>query len=95
MWSTCPCYTLNAKAAGKAIVFRDSFAINWYPFLGQNFGEVLYLWQYDWNRPLIERERPDVVIDEITERFFNIENPVELEHEDELSQTRSASAKGN
>jgi len=90
-----PCYTLNAQATGKAIVFRDSFAINWYPFLGQNFKEVLYLWHYDWDRPLIEREKPDVVIDEITERFFNIANPVELEHEDELSQTRSSSAKSN
>lgn len=82
-----PCYTVNEKAAGKAIVFRDSFAINWYPFLGQSFKEVLYMWQYDWDRPLIEREKPDVVIDEIVERFFNIENPVELEREDSSSET--------
>jgi alginate O-acetyltransferase complex protein AlgJ len=83
-----PCYTLNEKATGKALVFRDSFAINWYPFLGQDFNEVLYIWHYDWDRPLIEMEKPDVVIDEIAERFFNIENPVELARKDQSSETK-------
>jgi alginate O-acetyltransferase complex protein AlgJ len=50
-------YTLNDKASGKAIVFRDSFAGSWYPFLGQHFREVIYIWHYDWDRPLIEREK--------------------------------------
>jgi len=71
-WS---CYTLNENASGKAIVFHDSFACSWYPYLGQDFREVVYIWHYDWDRLLIEQEKPDVVIDEILERFFNTENP--------------------
>jgi hypothetical protein len=87
-----PCYTLNEEASGKAIVFRDSFAINWYPLLGQHFREVIYVWQYEWDRALIEREKPDVVIDEMVERFFNLQNPVVLARKDQLPASRSISA---
>jgi hypothetical protein len=66
------CFTLNDKASGKAIVFRDSFASSWYSFLGQHFREVINIRHYDWDRPLIEREKPDVVIDEILERFSTL-----------------------
>jgi alginate O-acetyltransferase complex protein AlgJ len=75
---TRPCYTHNDNASGKALVFHDSFACTWYPLLGQHFKEVVYVWQYPWDWPLIEREKPDVVIDEILERFFNIQDPTEL-----------------
>jgi hypothetical protein len=87
-----PRYTLNEKASGKAIVFRDSFAGSWYLFLGQHFREVLYIWHYDWDRPLIEREKPDVVIDEMLERFFNEKDPLELARKDRLSATNSSRA---
>ncbi len=76
------CYTLNERASGKVIVFRDSFAGGWVQFLGQNFREVIYVWHYDWDRPLIAREKPDLVIDEMLERFFNVADPVELAGED-------------
>ncbi len=80
-----PCFTRNEKASGKAIVFHDSFACSWYSFLGQHFREVIYIWHYDWDRPLIQREKPDVVIDEMLERFFNTENPVALMQKDQSS----------
>lgn len=83
------CYTLNPEGSGKAMVFHDSFACAWYSFLGQHFKEVVYVWQYEWNAPLIEREKPDVVIDEILERFFNLQDPVELARKDQLSGTPS------
>jgi alginate O-acetyltransferase complex protein AlgJ len=78
-------FTINEAGSGKAIVFRDSYAEFWYPFLGQHFREVIYVWHEDWDRPLIEREKPDVVIDEMLERFFNLVDPVELAHQDEAS----------
>jgi len=87
-----PRYTLNDKASGKAIVFRDSFAGSWYPFLGQHFREVLYVWHYDWDRALIEREKPDVVIDEILERFFNLQDPVALARKDQLPEANTSQA---
>jgi alginate O-acetyltransferase complex protein AlgJ len=80
-----PSYTLNPDAAGKAMVFHDSFSARLSPFLGQHFREVIYVWQYNWNEAWIEREKPDVVIDEVLERFFNEQNPVELARQDQLS----------
>ena len=81
---TRPCYTRYDQASGKAMVYHDSFACSWYPFLGQHFNEVIYVWQYNWDCPLIQREKPNIVIDEILERFFNLEDPVELLRKDRL-----------
>ena len=88
---TRPCYTRNERASGKAMVFHDSFACSWYPLLGQHFKEVIYVWQYNWDGPLIERERPDVVIDEILERKLNLQDPVEMAREDHLPGAPSVS----
>jgi hypothetical protein len=84
--------TLNDQASGKAMVFHDSFACCWYQFLGQNFKEVIYVWQREWDRRLIEQEKPDVVIDEFLERFFNLQDPLELVRKDKLSATDTARA---
>ena len=67
--SECPDQT------GRALVFGDSFARRWSPFLGRHFRETVYIWQYEWDAAFIEREKPDVVIDEIVERFFNNQDP--------------------
>jgi alginate O-acetyltransferase complex protein AlgJ len=94
--ATWPFFTLNTNASGKAIIVRDSFACSWYLYLGQHFREVIYLWKYEkdqphyeWDRPLIAREKPDVLIDEMLERFFCTEDPLALAHRDELSETNS------
>ena len=85
-----PLFRRNTNAPGKAMVFRDSFSGSWYSHLGQHFNEVLYIWQYDWDRPLIEREQPDVVIDEMLQRFFNISDPIDLARKDQLSEAQAA-----
>ena len=77
-------FTLNEEASGKAMVFHDSFACSWYPLLGQHFKEIIYVWHYEWDRRLIEQEKPRLVIDEILERFFNLQDPVELARKDHL-----------
>lgn len=81
------CHTHNDKASGKALIFRDSFAESWYPLLGLHFREVIYVWSYNWDWSLIEREKPDVVIDEMLERFLNIQSPADLMRQDRLSAT--------
>ena len=81
------CFTLNEKAIGKALIFHDSFACSWYAFLDQHFREVVYVWQYDWDRPLVEREKPDVVIDEMLEWYFNAQDPNDLARKDQASAT--------
>lgn len=79
-----PILTRYDEAPGKAIVFRDSFAVAWYPLLGYHFHEVLYIWQYEWNTPFLEREKPTVVIDEMLERMFYFSNPLVLLQKDGL-----------
>lgn len=76
--------TTNSLAAGKALIFRDSFSEALVPLLGYNFNQAVYIWRYDWDPATLEREKPDVVIDEMVERMFDSEDPVKLLHEDHL-----------
>jgi hypothetical protein len=77
--------TVNPNRIGKLIIFRDSFSGYWVNFLSQHFREVIYLWQYNWDKEFLEREQPDVVVDEITERLFNLCDPEKLLLEDNLA----------
>jgi alginate O-acetyltransferase complex protein AlgJ len=79
-----PAVSTTPGQTGKALVFRDSFAGAWMPFLGCHFAETVYIWQYEWDAALIEREKPDVVIDEMLERFFNNQDPRKLMQLDAL-----------
>lgn len=62
----------------RAIVFHDSFWWELLPFLAESFDEGLYVWlrpQTDlefrfFDAELIEKEKPDIVIDEYTERYI-------------------------
>lgn len=73
-----PVITQNPNARGKAILFRDSFADNLVPFLGHHFGETIYLWRHNWDYAFIEQEKPTVLIDEVLERTFNQQSPLNL-----------------
>lgn len=79
-----PQMSLNPDAVGTAIVFRDSFANGWLPFLGYHFNRLILIWDYRWNPDLIEREKLQVVIDEILERYMNVADPLELKAKDGL-----------
>lgn len=54
----------------RAVMFRDSQAGALIPFLSEAFGRATYVWTDGWefDCELIERERPQVVIEEIVER---------------------------
>jgi hypothetical protein len=41
------------------------------------------VWQQNWDKGFIEKEKPDVVIDEMLERFLIVRDPVELKKRDE------------
>ncbi len=66
-----PLRTTNPANKHTMIMFRDSFAGFLIPFLGYNLKEVIYISQPEWDLKLIDREKPDVVVDEILERLFN------------------------
>jgi|CXWL01.1.fsa_nt_gi hypothetical protein len=53
-----------------ALVFRDSFGARLIPYLSEHFRHVEYYWQNELDYETIERERPDVVIQEFVARHF-------------------------
>jgi alginate O-acetyltransferase complex protein AlgJ len=71
-------YTINSQAKGQVVFFHDSFARTWFEFLAYNFNQVTYLWQYDLDPVWIEKNKPDLVVSEMLERFFDIQDPKEL-----------------
>jgi len=79
-----PTFSDNLQATNSAILFRDSFANSWVPFLGYNFRRVDYVWQYELDAKTIEFEKPAVVIVEMFELFFNVTDPKELMRKDAL-----------
>jgi alginate O-acetyltransferase complex protein AlgJ len=60
--------TENPDGKGKVVLFHDSYAVYWVPFLGYNFNKVIYTWQPNWDMHFLEQQKPDVIIDELLER---------------------------
>jgi len=52
----------------RAVVFRDSFGEALMPWLSEHFQRAVYVWSDEIDPAVIERERPDVVIQEFVER---------------------------
>ena len=52
----------------KVLVFRDSFFSGMKQFMKEYFGEIVFVWHHDFNKEIIETEKPDIVIYEIIER---------------------------
>ncbi len=53
-----------------AMVFRDSFGARLIPYLSEHFRHVEFYWQNELDYEAIERQRPDVVIQEFVARHF-------------------------
>jgi len=75
--------TRNPYVSGSAIVYGDSFADNWVPLLGYNFGWVSYFSNHFLTSKftdveLVNHERPALVIVEVIERSFNVASPKDL-----------------
>ena len=79
-----PIYTENPTGKNRLLMFHDSFSNSWVPFLGYHFKRVVYLWTYIWNSSVIEKEKPDIIVDEMLERSFNETDPKQLMKEDGL-----------
>ncbi len=59
----------------RAVIFRDSFGSALVPFLSDHFSRALYLWEYDMDPRVVERERPHVVIQEWAGRRLSTRLP--------------------
>ncbi len=58
----------------RMVMFYDSFGTFLIKFLAGNFSHSLYLWTHsvDENINALERERPDIVIHQVAERFLDV-----------------------
>lgn len=52
----------------KIMVINDSFGPYFIKFLTENFGETVFVWDTKFNKELIKKEKPDIIIQEIVER---------------------------
>ena len=66
---------VRPDGGAKAVIFRDSFGEALIPWLSQAFGYTVWRWSYGFDEALIERERPLVVIQQITERKLTTIGP--------------------
>lgn len=74
-WVNKPKFAETMHAAGRAVVFHDSFFVFLRPMLAESFFQVLYLWQdYDQAtmEAILESFQPDVVIEELVERHLDL-----------------------
>ncbi len=56
----------------KVLIFRDSFTQQMEPFIGETFGESLFIWDHTFDKDLIIREKPDLVVHILIERNLEV-----------------------
>ena len=54
----------------RAVMFRDSFGSALVPYLSEHFRRILYVWERDVDPFLVDREKPDIVIQQIVGRLL-------------------------
>ncbi len=59
----------------RVVFFGDSFGMALKPFLSEYFGRAAYLWLQDLDPSVVEREKPDLVIQEYAERLLSVIDP--------------------
>lgn len=64
-------YVCDRPGLPRAVILRDSMAIPLIPLLSENFSRVVYASARALDLALIEREKPDIVIEELVERSLH------------------------
>ena len=59
----------------RLVLFRDSFAGHLIPFLAEDFQRTVCVWDHNFDRAVVEREQPALVITELVERSLEWELP--------------------
>lgn len=78
-----PLLSENPALTAKAVVFHDSFMLHCTRFLGYSFGRVVYVRQQNWDKRIFDTEKPDIVIDEMLERFVTDSDPDDIRKKDD------------
>lgn len=63
----------------RAVILRDSMAIPLIPLLSENFSRAVYVSARKLDKGLIEREKPDIVIEELVERSMHAPGALPME----------------
>jgi alginate O-acetyltransferase complex protein AlgJ len=63
----------------RAVMFHDSFYVALDPFLSEHFRRIAYVWTDDFYPEVVEREKPQVVIQEMLERKLGYVTPKGIE----------------
>lgn len=61
----------SPKLKQKVILFGDSFSFAMLKFLKESFGEFIFVWSHQFDKNLIEKEQPDIVITQFVERYLD------------------------
>ena len=64
-------YVCDRPGLPRAVVYRDSMAIPLIPMLAENFSRIVFVSSRGFDTELIEREKPDIVIEEMVERTLH------------------------
>ncbi|MCC7328239.1 MAG: hypothetical protein IT521_15700 [Burkholderiales bacterium] len=64
-------YVCDRPGLPRAVILRDSMAIPLIPLLSENFSRAVYVSSRKLDLALIEREKPDIVIEELVERSLH------------------------
>jgi alginate O-acetyltransferase complex protein AlgJ len=68
-----------ARVKETAVIFHDSFGNAWQQFLDYSFKKIIFMSENrEFNPAVILENKPDVVINEMLERYFNTQDPEEL-----------------
>ena len=68
-----------------AVIFHDSFGNAWQQFFGYSFKKIVFMSDNrEFNSAVILENKPDIVINEMLERYFNTQDPDELLQHDGL-----------
>ncbi|MBP7513388.1 MAG: hypothetical protein KA791_02500 [Flavobacteriales bacterium] len=66
-----PVFTMGPDPqAPKLLMFRDSFAVYLMPYLNEHFSRSVYVWTPILIPDIVEKEKPDIVVQEIMELFL-------------------------
>jgi alginate O-acetyltransferase complex protein AlgJ len=68
-------FQVSDASLPKALILRDSFGTVLVPPLAEKFRRSVWLWTRDFDFRLVDKEKPDIVIYEITERLFHDDPP--------------------
>ena len=64
-------YECDHARLPRAVIYHDSMAIPLIPLLAENFARVVFVSSHRMDAALIERESPDIVIEELVERTLH------------------------